>query len=448
MALSRLNRTWHSLKGKGGLFPVNLAIALFLFWLIFPYFKYRSSQPLVFGRYSVRLLIFLLAIAAAITFYAYFAIIGSKRVNRALLLMLVGLFLLAEATTRLVIRSPSSFTRQAAEPKPYVEFANKPNTSFAAYEFLYVFPEKAPNAYETTNEIGFRGAVPRRPKSGEYRIIMLGGSTAFAGFPLSNSIAGQIESLFHKEGRSDVRVYNWGVPGYISGQELSLLTHRVLDYDPDLVIVYDGANDINYPYFSDPRPDYPYLFMEQESRIYGIYSDAPPISAYLLRQSKFLTWVLTLVPNSRLDPPPDLSQIESLRQQTAYGGESWKKSVAESYIANHRRMCSVANGGRFKLVTVLQPTLGFKNPWVGNEQTIWNPPQELLQYFWDQYDQIRRGLTEAYSFYPNCYSFDLSSTFGNYNKEVFVDALHVTNEGNTEVANQIYTQMKKHGIGG
>ena len=180
--------------------------------------------------------------------------------------------------------------------------------------------------------------------------------------------------------------------------------------------------------------------------MYG--SGAPPISVSLLRKSKFLTWALTLVPNSRLDAPPDPSLIESLRQQTAYGGDPWKNSIAESYVANHRRMCAVANGGRFKLVTVLQPTLGFKNPLVGNEQTLWNPSQELLQYFQNQYDQIRRGLTEAYSFSPNCYSFDLSSTFGSYNKEVFVDALHVTNEGNAEVANQIYSQMKKLGIGG
>src|SRR5215468_1411807 len=156
MALSRLNRTWHSLQGKGVLFPVNLAIALFLVWLVFPYFKYRSSQPVVFGRYSIRLLVVLLAITAAIVCYAYFAIIGSKRVNRALFLALVGLFLLAEVTARLVIRSPRIHGRQAAEPKPYVEFANRPNTTFAAYEFLFVWPDKAPNAYETTNEIGFR----------------------------------------------------------------------------------------------------------------------------------------------------------------------------------------------------------------------------------------------------------------------------------------------------
>lgn len=450
MAFVPLSRTWHSLKGKGVLFPINLAIALFLVWLVFPYFHYRSSQPDVFGRYSVRLLILLLAITATITFYAYFAVIGSKRVNRALLLMLIGVFVLAEVTTRLVIRSPRIHGRQDAEPRPYVEFVNKPNTIFSAYEFLFVSPENAPNEYSTTNEMGFRGAVPPLPKTGEYRIIVLGGSTAFAGFPLSNSIAGQLESLFHKEGRNDVRVYNWGVPAYISGQELSLLTHTVLDYDPDVVIVYDGANDIYYPYFGDPRPDYPYLFMEQEARLYGIYSGTSglPSSAYLLGKSRFLTWALTFVPNSRVDPPLDLSVIEALRQKTAYGGDLWKTSIAESYIANHRRMCAVANGGRFKLVTVLQPTLAFKNPWVGNEQTLWNASPQLLQYFRDQYDHIQRGLTETSSAHPSCYNLDLRSIFANYNQEVFVDALHITNEGNTEVANQIYAEMKKHGIGG
>src|SRR5437899_12569507 len=94
-----------------------------------------------------------------------------------------------------------------------------------------------------THALVFRVTVPPPQKGNEYRIIVLGGSTAYAGFPLSNSIAGQLESLFHQEGIETVRGYKWGVPGYISGQELSLLAHKVLYYDPDLVIDYERAND-------------------------------------------------------------------------------------------------------------------------------------------------------------------------------------------------------------
>jgi hypothetical protein len=444
MSHPTLNRTWHFLKEKGFLLPINLAIALLLIWLVFPFFKYRSWQPVVFGRYSVRFLIFLVAITAAITVYAFLAIIGSKRINRTLLLCLFVFFLLAEATTRIFISSPRLNERQVTELKPYVEFGNKPKTVFAAHQLLYIPPEQAQNAHETINEIGFRGPVPSRSKAGEYRIILIGGSAAFAGFPLSNSIAGQLESLFHKDGRTDVKVYNWGVQAYVSGQELSLLTHTILDYQPDLVIVYDGANDIYFPYFGDPRPDNPVLFMEREAE--GNHgSPRLPSAGYLLGKSKFLTWALTLVPNNRLNSPTDVSLINSLRQQTAYGGESWKESIVESYVANHKRMCSVANGGHFKLLTVVQPTLAFKNPWIGKELSVWQPSSELLQYFRDQYSRIRRRLPET-SPYPNCYSFDLGSTFSDYHQQVFVDVFHITNVGNTWIANQIYADLNTRGI--
>src|SRR5437899_12585594 len=135
-----------------------------------------------------------------------------------------------------------------------------------------------------THALVFRVTVPPPQKGNEYRIIVLGGSTAFAGFPLSNSIAGQLESLFHQDGIETVRVYNWGVPGYISGQELSLLAHKVLD--PDLVIAYDGANDAFLPYFADPRPYYPFVFIEYEDRISELNGRS---ASYLLRKSNFRT---------------------------------------------------------------------------------------------------------------------------------------------------------------
>ena len=233
------------------------------------------------------------------------------------------------------------------------------------------------------------------------------------------------------------------MPGYISGQELSLLAHKVLDYDPDLVIAYDGANDAFLPYFADPRPDYPFVFIEYEDRI----PELNGLSArYLLRKSNFLTWALTRVPDSRVEPRFDMSVFSTLRRENGYGTESWKESVASSYVANHRRMCSVARGGGFKFVTVLQPVMAFKTPLVGDEPRGSKP--ELTQYCKEIYEKMWHGLRQSSAVRSgvDCYALNVHEIFSGYDKEVFMDALHVTNEGNSYIAQHVYAEMKNAGL--
>jgi lysophospholipase L1-like esterase len=83
---------------------------------------------------------------------------------------------------------------------------------------------------------------------GVYRIVALGGSSTYDVRIDDNNetFTSQLEKLLNEEyGYQNVQVINAGVPGYNSWEILVNLEFRVLDLDPDLVIIYEGTNDVH-----------------------------------------------------------------------------------------------------------------------------------------------------------------------------------------------------------
>ncbi len=114
-------------------------------------------------------------------------------------------------------------------------------------EPLDVNPQGLQQDYKTQ----FRGLSYQKQKpSGLLRIICLGGSTTW-GWPLKDT-GGIYPALLEKmlnqyslEKGSSKRfeVINAGVGGYSSFQDLMYLKNSLLEYEPDIVTIYTGAND-------------------------------------------------------------------------------------------------------------------------------------------------------------------------------------------------------------
>ncbi len=96
------------------------------------------------------------------------------------------------------------------------------------------------------NSEGFRGTEfsPIKPNN-TYRIVMIGGSTTFGSGVFDNeTVPFQLEQKFQSEtSEFNVEVINAGIGGSWSKLEVDLIKNRIIDYDPNLLIVYDGAND-------------------------------------------------------------------------------------------------------------------------------------------------------------------------------------------------------------
>lgn len=99
------------------------------------------------------------------------------------------------------------------------------------------------------NSLGFRGEEfsPEKPDS-VFRIVALGGSTTYTVKVNSNNktYPALLEKILNEEyGYKNAEVINAGVPGYNSWESLINLQFRVLDLNPDLILIYHGTNDVH-----------------------------------------------------------------------------------------------------------------------------------------------------------------------------------------------------------
>ena len=98
------------------------------------------------------------------------------------------------------------------------------------------------------NELGFRGEEIVIPKpEGEFRIVCLGGSTTYTSKVRNfrKSYPYQLGLDLRERGYENVNVINGGASGWSSWETLISFEFRVLDLEPDLVIVYHGINDVH-----------------------------------------------------------------------------------------------------------------------------------------------------------------------------------------------------------
>lgn len=98
-----------------------------------------------------------------------------------------------------------------------------------------------------TNEWNFRGdPIARIKPDGTYRIVVLGGSTVFCGrLPYEQTHAYLLQERLREDHPDiSIEVLNAGADWHTSEHSLIKLLFHVQDFDPDLLIVYHGINDL------------------------------------------------------------------------------------------------------------------------------------------------------------------------------------------------------------
>lgn len=134
----------------------------------------------------------------------------------------------------------------------YVLFTSLDARDYAWTPHPYLVYSPTPNYRKGQtfhNSLGFRNdEFPLEKPEGVYRIVALGGSSTYDVSIQDNgeTFTAQLEKLLNEDyGYPNVQVINAGVPGYNSWEILVNLQFRVLDLDPDLVIIYEGTNDVH-----------------------------------------------------------------------------------------------------------------------------------------------------------------------------------------------------------
>ncbi len=170
------------------------------------------------------------------------------------LILLTGTLLIMEGGARLWLRFAAS-TEQRVKyalyedlrpgearvvPHPYLCYANTPGYRRGSLSH---------------NREGFRGPeIALQKPEGVFRIVALGGSTTYTeGVADDREIfTAHLERMLRERGFGRVEVINGGVPGYNTWETLIHVCFRVLELEPDLLIVYHGTNDVHCR-FVDPE---------------------------------------------------------------------------------------------------------------------------------------------------------------------------------------------------
>lgn len=235
---------------------IILLISIFLIYLSF-HFRinywenitgYKNGLPLKYELVIYFLQIFLIITAIAI--FIFNKLIYQKRKELFLLFVaLIFCLLILEFAARIYICN-------LADPdlQRIVLIYGQCNfqSTFAPHHYLdYQLTKnyKSLDGLNIHNSLGFRGPEILVPKPGNvYRIAIIGGSTAYtSGVKYwRNDFARQLEKQLRKEySYENIEVINAGVPGYNSWEMLINLEFKVLDLNPDLIIIYENTNDVH-----------------------------------------------------------------------------------------------------------------------------------------------------------------------------------------------------------
>lgn len=297
---------------------------------------------------------------------------------------------------------PAGFLRQ---PRPYVMFGG--------------------GSGHGLNERGYRGAVPRTPKPpGEYRVMLLGGSTVFEGDP---TIAELMEQEFHTAGYSNARVYNCGVVSSVSGQELARIVFELADDQPDLIVMYNGGNDVLEPMHYDPRPGYPFNFLLYEHNPVLAGNDR---SYPLLPLVAYASHVCRRLADWRFAEA--FGKLQELRAQAGWSSPNWEENIASTYVRNLRKAARVSEAFGARFIAFFQPTLAFKDILAAAESERARKDAWEVAVSLSIRDRIQRLLQSGDADEVKC--IDLSDIYDDVSELVFRDFIHTVQSAKPRVA--------------
>lgn len=126
------------------------------------------------------------------------------------------------------------------EVDPNFGWGLKPN-----YQNVLFSPDTGREELLIINSKGFRGKeFETEKKPGVSRIIAMGDSVTFGITPEACPYPAQLQELLDQKYPNQIEIINAGVEGYSSQYVLKRLQYDILQYQPDMIIVYAGWNDL------------------------------------------------------------------------------------------------------------------------------------------------------------------------------------------------------------
>jgi hypothetical protein len=266
----------------------------------------------------------------------------------------------------------------------------------------------------------------------EFTIWMFGGSTMRGnGSPDWGTIPSQLAGIFEKTGKTAC-VKNFGEGAWVSTQEVTqlMLALKSESHKPNLVIFYDGANDMYVPYQSG-QADVHMNFDTIKNQFAAQRSLREGGFRYLL-QTNTAQFLFALAGKSAAhkgDRPVPNHDLDGLA----------KESV-NNYFANMDTVQGLAHQYGFEYAFFWQPVAYTSHKTsFGDEQQIRDSKKlaNLATWVPRMYGLVRPQ--------QRAHFYDLTSTFDQTNESLFLDWCHITMTGNELIARKMFEAIRPSG---
>ena len=311
-----------------------------------------------------------------------------------------------------------SFDANSRFPAPYVQFAGKPLTTLAETGWRY-------------DALGYRNDVHVQPRTAAetLRVFVVGDSTLVEGQTFADTVPGRLESGLKRDHGPGARVYNFGAISACLNQMIALVTTRLMDLEPNAILIVGGATDIFQPWSFDPRAGYPYNHFAAECLYDFVFDprkeggDAPELSYERLQEMIF-------------------GRLENLRALTNWQSDIWEWEVVRQFELGLKRVARLAPGIGAPIRFLLQPTVIRKVERAGDEAGA--ASGEFLAYLDRQYTRFEGVLERLGAELATDATFavrDLGRMFAEDTRPLFTDIVHLTGEGRQRMADRLQQEL-------
>jgi len=340
---------------------------------------------------------------------------------------------------------------------PYVMF--RPNESYTYItQETYEMSHNKSRVIFYSNEDGFRipsagYKLPKEKPAGQLRIAVLGGSLVELASTYELTLPGSLKTLLQRRypGR-DIEVINAGIQSAVSRQSLVQFLVTVADYHPDIVILYDGGNDIGLPFTYESRPNFPYNFQTMEEA-WNLYREEhrEPLWRIALDRSYLFRTVRSRFDPSQKDfiPTADdpFAGTNRIPVERVISDHSLVVNQISAYLSNWRKLVELSQAYHFQPVCILTPAEAGLDPNYAMPRMMTSfhlDRQAALQWvraFQLLYDEAGSEIDELRRAYPRVTFLNLTH-FLQPSEKYFWDLAHLYDEANMDVAEKIYTEIR------
>ena len=249
------------------------------------------------------------------------------------------------------------------------------------------------------NVLGLRTAMPTPKAPGEWRIAVTGGSAAWGWHVTDDdTIPVRLQEILRRD-HPNVTVYNFGIGGATLKQELALLKHFRNTYALDQVVFYTGGNDVFFGYTGIINKDQPAWLHA--------------VSAFELIKLALRLQAMWTTPSAQKVRWIDTQVLPAVLAEKAL-----RKGIldADEYCRASQLRCDF----------VLQPTLAERKTRPPSEAAI----AKVLDRVFPELDVLAEQMyADALASGPQGHVFDLTHIFDNTTQPLFLDFVHLNEEG-------------------